>query len=158
MAAIFRTGLLIGVLTVAWMFVMGLLGWHTDPVLLYAFFLVIPIEIVLLVVGLRQTAARNGFGGQVKAGLFMTVIAAVIIFGGSLLFTTVAFPGYFGELREAHQKMLQERGTPAIDIAAEMQRASASQTPMNQALQGAAGTVGTGLITSLVAAAFLRRK
>jgi hypothetical protein len=85
-----RTGLWIGALCVAWTFVMGFTGWYKDPALVNAFFLVILIEVALLVVGLRKTAASQGYGRQVLTGTLMAAVAAAVIFCGSLLFTTVA--------------------------------------------------------------------
>jgi hypothetical protein len=153
-----ETGAWIGVLCVAWMFVMGLTGWHTDPVLLNLFFLVILIEIALLVVGLRKTAAGQGYGKQVLTGTLMAVVAAVIIFAGSLAFTTLIFPSYFEDLRAAHAEMLRAQGRTQAEIDAAMQAASAGQTPLANAFAGVVGTVVTGLVASLVIASFYRKK
>lgn len=158
MSPTLRTGLLIGVLCVIWTFVMGFTGWYKDPAMLFAFFLVIIIEVVLLVVGLRQTAAQNTYGRQVIAGTTMSIIAAVIIFFGSLLFTTVAFPSYFDDLKAGYTAMLTAQGKPAADAEAEAQKTLGGQTSLGNALQGVAGTIGTGLIASLIIAAFARKK
>jgi hypothetical protein len=88
----------------------------------------------------------------------MSVVAAAIIFCGSMLFTTVAFPDYFQDLRDAHAEMLRAAGRSAAEIEAEVAQASAGQTPLANALAGVAGTIGTGLLASLVIALFHRRK
>ena len=153
-----KTGLWIGALCVAWTFVMGLTGWYKDPVMLNAFFAVILIEVVLLVIGLRQTASTNGYGRQVLAGTMMSVIAAAVIFAGSLLFTTVAFPSYFDDLKAGYTALLQEQGKSPDEISTEVQRALGNPTPLSQALQGVAGTIGTGVVGSLIIGAFVRKK
>lgn len=153
-----RTGLLIGVSVVAWTFVMGFTGWFLDPALLNLFFLVIPIQIVLLVVGLRSTAAQNTYGKQVLSGSLASVLASVLIFCGSLLFTTVVFPSYFDELRTVHTSMLEQAGKSPEEVRAQVEAMAATQTPFLQALFGAIGTMVTGLVASLVIAAFARKR
>lgn len=158
MHQIFKTGLWIGVLVVAWTFVMGFTGWYKDPQLMVLFFLVILVEVVLLVLGLRKTAAFQGYGRQVITGTLMAVVAAVIIFCGSLLFTTVAFPSYFDDVRAMQATTLRAQGKSEQEIAAALEAGAAGQTPVANALAGVAGTVGTGLVASLVIALFLRRR
>jgi hypothetical protein len=153
-----RTGLLIGVSVVVWTFVMGFTGWYLDPALLNLFVLVIPIQIVLLVVGLRSSAAENGYGKQVLSGTLASLLASVLIFGGSILFTTVVFPSYFEEIRAVHTSMLERAGKNPDEIRAEVEAMAATQTPFLQALFGAIGTIVTGLVSSLVIAAFARKK
>ena len=158
MSQTLRTGLWIGALCVAWTFVMGFTGWYKDPTLVNAFFLVVLVEVALLVVGLRRTAASQGYGRQVLTGTLMAVVAAAIIFCGSLLFTTVAFPSYFQDLRAAHEEVLRAAGKTQPEIDAAVQAASAGQTPLANALAGVAGTVVTGFLASLVIAAFHRKR
>jgi hypothetical protein len=158
MSQTLRTGAWIGALCVAWTFVMGFTGWYKDPALLNLFFLVILVEIVLLVLGLRKTAPGQGYGRQVLTGTLMAVVAAVIIFCGSLVFTNVAFPSYFEDLRAAQEQMLRAAGKSQAEIDAALQAAAAGQTPLANALAGAIGTIGTGLLASLVIAIFHRRK
>jgi hypothetical protein len=153
-----RTGLLIGVSVVAWTFVMGFTGWFLDPALLNLFFLVIPIQIVLLVVGLRSSAAENGYGKQVLSGTLASLLASVLIFGGSILFTTIAFPSYFDEIRAVHASMLEQAGKSPEEVRAQVEAMAATQTPLLQALFGAIGTVVTGIVSSLVIAAFARKR
>ena len=158
MSQTLKTGAWIGALCVAWTFVMGFTGWYKDPALLNLFFLVILVEIVLLVLGLRKTAAGQGYGKQVLTGTLMAVVAAVIIFCGSLVFTSFAFPSYFEDLRAAQEQMLRAAGKTQAEIDAAVQAAAAGQTPLANALAGAIGTIGTGLLASLVIAIFHRRR
>ena len=158
MSSTVRTGLLIGFSVVAWTFVMGFTGWYLDPALLNLFFLVIPIQIALLVVGLRSSAAENGYGKQVLSGTLASLLASVLIFGGSILFTAVVFPSYFSEVRAVHTSMLEQAGKSPEEVRAQVEAMAATQTPFLQALFGAIGTVVTGLVSSLVIAAFARKK
>jgi len=158
MNPILKTGIAIGLGCVAWTFVMGFTGWYKDPAMVKAFFLVIGIEIVLLVWGLRQTAAANGYGAQVLAGTAMAGVAAAIIFCGSLVFTTVVFPSYFQELEAMGRGRLQAQGLKEEEISQALATQAKVQTPFFQALFGAIGTVITGLVASLVIAVFSRRK
>lgn len=156
---VLKTGLWIGAACVGWMLVMGLTGWYAHPTLQYLFLaVVIPAEIVLLVLGLRRTAALNGYGRQLLAGTLMSVVAAVIIAAGSLVFTTVLFPDYFQRLRSAHEQVLRGEGRSQAEIEQAIAAAETAETPASNALGGVIGTIATGVVTSLVAAAFLKRK
>jgi hypothetical protein len=156
---VLRTGLWIGAACVAWMLVMGVTGWYAHPTLQYLFLaVVIPAEVALLVLGLRRTATANGYGGQVVAGTLMAVVAAVVIAAGSLVFTTVLVPDYFQRLRSAHEQVLRDAGRSQAEIDQAIAAAETGETPVSNALGGVIGTIATGVVTSLVAAVFLRRK
>ncbi|MGH9310098.1 MAG: DUF4199 domain-containing protein [Vicinamibacterales bacterium] len=159
MHPILSTGLMIGVLCGIWTFVMGFTGWYKDPVMLWAFFFVVVIEVAGLVWGLRKTAAEGRiYGGQVVAGTLMAVIAGVVIIGSSLLFTMVAFPDYFAELEAAQRKMLQAQGQTADQIDAAIEAGKTAATPMANAMSGFIGTLVTGILASAVIALFVRAR
>lgn len=153
-----KTGVAIGVVTVAWTLVMGVTGWYLHPTLLSLFFLVVVYEIALLYWGLRQTAATQGYGKQVVTGTTMAAIAAPIIFVGSLVFTTVLFPNYFTDILNVQQQMLQQQGLPADEIQRQLEAAKATQTPVINAATGAVATVVTGALASALIAIGVRRK
>ena len=153
-----RAGVLLGVLCVFWTFVMGFTGWYKDPVMLNLFFLVILLEVGIVIWALRKTAASATWGGQVVNGLVLSLVASVIIFAGSLFFTTVAFPDYFTELQSAQTQMLKTQGLSEADIKMQMAAAAALQTPFMNALTGVIGTVVTGVVVAAIAGAFLRKK
>ena len=153
-----RAGVLLGVLCVMWTFVMGFTGWYKDPVMLNLFFLVIPLEIGIVVWALRKTAAGATWGGQIVNGLVLSVVASVIIFAGSLLFTTVAFPNYFNDLQAAQTEMLKAAGMAEADIRTQVAASAAMQTPLMNALTGVIGTVVTGVLVAAIAGAFWRKK
>jgi hypothetical protein len=159
MNPILAAGLLIGVFVGLWTFVMGFTGWYKDPVMMSAFWVVVLIELIGLVWGLRQTARQGrGYASQVVAGTFMSVIAGVIVIARSLLFTTVFFPEYFSEIERMGVEVMQKQGkTPAeIDAAVESTRSTA--TPMAQAMAGFTGTLITGIVASAAIAVVIRAK
>lgn len=153
-----KAGVVLGLLCVAWTFVMGFTGWYKDPALLNLFFLVILFEIGVLVWGLRQTAAEKNYFGQVLSGLAIAGIASILIFLGSMLFTSVAFPNYFEELRTIQAEQLKAGGMGEEQVRATIDAMRPLQTPLINALSGVVGTMGTGLLASLVIAAFVRKK
>jgi hypothetical protein len=123
------------------------------------FYLVILIQIIALVWGLRITAAEGkAYGAQIGAGMLISVIGAAIIFVGSYLFTTVAFPQYFEELRTVGEQTLRARGKSEGDIRMMMELSAPMQTPIANAITGVIGTLGTGLVGSLIIAIFVRKK
>ena len=159
MNSLIKYGVLLGILVVAWTFVMGITGWYKDPVLLNVFWVVVVIQIVLLVWALRRTAAAGRhYGAQVLAGTLISLFGGVLIFAGSLLFTTVVFPNYFAELTALQQQMLLEQGKNAQEIRAAMELAAKTNTPIASAVSGFIGTLVTGLLASLVIAGFVRAK
>jgi len=153
-----RAGALLGVLCVIWTFVMGFTGWYKDPVMLNLFFLVIPLEIGIVIWALRKTAPRATWGGQIVNGLVLSLVASVIIFAGSLLFTTVAFPTYFSDIQASQTEMLKAAGVSEADIKTQVAAAAAMQTPFVNAISGVIGTVVTGVLVAAIAGAFLRKK
>ncbi|MCU0251897.1 MAG: DUF4199 domain-containing protein [Vicinamibacterales bacterium] len=153
-----RAGVLLGVLCVVWTFVMGFSGWYRDPVMLNLFFLVILLEIGIVIWALRKTAPSATWGGQIVNGLVLSLVASVIIFAGSLLFTTVVFPTYFADIQAAQTEMLKAQGLSEADIKIQVAAAAAMQTPLVNALTGVFGTVVTGVFVAAIAGAFLRKK
>jgi hypothetical protein len=158
MKPVLKTGILIAALCLAWMLLMGVAGWSTHPTLMNLFWLVVVLQAGSLVWGLRLTAAENSYGRQVIAGTQMSLVAAMIIFCGSILMTSVIFPHYFAELRTLTEQMLRAKGTNEADIAQLLAMAERTQTSFWQALFGALGTIFTGVIASSVIGAFVRRK
>jgi len=151
-------GLLLGVLVAAWTFVMGFTGWYRHPSLLLLFWVVIPVQIAVIVWGLRRTAPHTNYGRQVVNGVVISVIASLIIFGASLLFTTVAFPQYFKELEALGRLKMAQDGLSPERIEELIRLQAPWQKPLPTAFSGVFGTWVTGLVTSLIAAAFLKKK
>jgi hypothetical protein len=159
MNPIVKAGLLLGILCGAWTFVIGFTGWYKDPVMLNMFYLVVVFEIGILIWGLRKTAALGrGYGGQVGAGMLISLIGGVIIIGSSILFTSVVFPDYFQELQGIQVQMMRAQGKSDLEIASIIAATAPMQTPVMNALTGFAATIFTGLLGSLIIAAFVRKK
>ena len=151
MHPILSTGLLIGLLCGAWMFTMGATGWYLDPAKLNLFFLVVVIEVVGLLWGLRRTAAQGRtYSGQVVAGTGMAIVAAVVIFICSMVFTTVAFPDYFNDINEMSRRLMEADGKSAAEIDTAIAAAAPMQTPVAYAMSGVIGTFVTGVVASAV--------
>ncbi len=154
-----KAGLVLGMLVFLWTLLMGVTGWYKDPVLLNIFYVVILIQIGVLIWGLRMTAVEGrSYSGQVRAGTALSGVGAVLIFVGSLLFSTVFFPNSTAEIQEAGRRVLQEQGMTSDQITATLAAQAPLQTPFMQALIGAVMTVVTGFLASLVLAAFIRNR
>ncbi len=159
MKSTLKAGLLLGILVVVWILITGVTGWYKDPVLQLLFYVVVLIEIGVLIWGLRLTAKEGKtYGGLISAGTMMSIIGAVIIFFASILFTTVIYPNYFAEVRQAGLEALMAKGITADQAEAQLKMMEPMETPFVQALLGAVMTVVTGFVASLVIAAMLRKR
>lgn len=159
MKSTLKAGIVLGVAVEIWVYLMGFMGWYKDPAMLNLFWLVILIQIGVLVWGLRLTAKEGKtYGQQVGAGVLMSLVGGAIIFGGSLLFTTLVFPHYFEEVRKAGEEMMRQQGISDADITTQLDAMAPMQTSFMQALQGLLGTVITGAVVSLIVALFFRKK
>lgn len=153
-----RAGVVLGLLVVAWTFLMGVTGWYKDLALANLFWVVVLIQIGVLLWALTKTASENGFARQVFVGTLISMVASVLIFAGSLIFTMVTFPNYFAEVRVVHEEMLRKAARPEAEIQAALEAAATGATPVAQAIAGAIGTVLTGIMASAMIAMFHRRR
>lgn len=159
MSLTLKGGLLIGVLCSAWMYVVGFAGWYRDPDLQANFWLVVLIEVAVLYWMLRQLPeAEKTFAGILKAGTIMAAIGAAVIFVASYLFTTVAFPNYFEEIRAIGEQAYRAKGLSDEEVAAITASMAPMQTPVMNALIGSIGTIVTGVVASAVLGLFLKKK
>ncbi|MBK8793081.1 MAG: DUF4199 family protein [Holophaga sp.] len=151
-------GLLLGFLVSSWTFFMGVTGWYKDPTRLALFWMVIPIQIAVVLWTLHRTSAAAGYGRQVVNGVALSILASLIIFGGSLLFTTVVFPTYFADLEAIGRLKMAQDGLSQARIDELIRLQAPWQKPLPTAFAGVFGTWVTGLITSLLAAVWFRRR
>jgi hypothetical protein len=159
MNLIIKVGVVLGLLVSLWTFTMGFTGWYKNPRLESLFYVVILIQIGVLVWGLKKAAkGARTYLGIVAGGTLMSLIGGVIIFFGSLLFTLVVFPNYFDEIRTVGIEIMRATGLPETEIATRVQSEAWFQTSFMQAFLGFVFTVVTGLLASLVIAAFVRKK
>jgi hypothetical protein len=153
------TGLIIGLLAAVWMFVMGFTGWYKDPAKLNLFFLVVVIELAGLAAGLTATAAQGRtYSGQVAAGTLASIVAGIVIFFSSLVFTTVAFPEYFREVNATSRAMMAREGRSEAEIEQVLRDAAPMQTPVRNALLGFTGTFVVGVFSTAVIAVWIRAR
>lgn len=159
MSLTLKGGLIAGVLCAVWMYVIGFTGWYRDPALQAMFWVVVLIEIGVLYWMLRQLPeSEKTFGGILKAGTMMSLIAAVVIFVASYLFTSVVFPGYFEEVRVAGEEMYRAQGMTDEQVAAVMASMAPMQNSVVNALMGSIGTIVTGFLASAVLGLILKKK
>lgn len=159
MNTIVKAGLILGILVEVWTYALGFAGLYKDPALVNLFYVVILIHIGVLIWALRQTAAQGRkYGGQVGAGTLISAVGAVIVFAGSLLFTTVVFPEYFNEMAAMMESQLADQGLPAEDIQRAMEFQAGMSNPIVNAITGAVMTIISGLIFSLIIGAFVKAK
>jgi len=152
-----RAGLILGLSVVAWTFVMGVTGWFKHPGLLYLFWLVIPMQIGILLWALRGTARTEGYGRQVWIGVSISLLASILIYWGSFVFTTVIFPHYFQDIEALGRQLMAKQGFSADQIEAAVRAQAPMRTPRASAMAGAIGTVVTGFLTSVIAAIWIRK-
>lgn len=151
-------GAVLGLLVVAWTFLMGVTGWYRTPSSLSLFWVVIALQAIVIVATLWRTRPGRSYGQQVGTGLIASAVASVFVFVGSFVFTTVAFPTYFRDVREVRESVLREQGLPEAEIEETLERVGASQTPTGQAFASYMAILGTGFVVSVVAAAFLSER
>ena len=159
MNTIVKAGLILGILVEVWSYVYGFAGWYKDPALVNLFYCVMLIHVGVLIWGLRQTAAAGRkYGGQVGAGTLISAIGAVIIFAGSILFTTVVFPEYFSDVQAMMEQMLSDKGMSGEEIQQVLDAQAAFSNPLVNAITGAVMTIIFGCIFSLIIAIFVKAK
>jgi hypothetical protein len=160
MKPILTAGIALGVLVAIWTFFMGFTGWHRNPEMDTIFIAVAAlINIGVIVWGLMQTA-KDGrrYWSQVGAGVLIGVVGAVLIFCASLLFTTVAFPGFSEERMAGHAERLEAHQLDQADIDAQLEVFALAETPIVHATTGTVGTLVTSFVVALITAAFVRAK
>ena len=159
MKPIVNAGIMLGVVVGIWMFINGAAGFYKNPGTAWVFPLVATIiEIVVVVWGLKKTALLGRrYGGQIVAGLLIAVVGAVLILVFSLIWGTVFTDS--GEVAAAMQAdAWADRGMSEEEIADMLETTAFSRTPLFQALVGSISTIVTGLVISLIAAIFIRKK
>ncbi len=152
-------GLALGVFVTLWTFLMGFTGWYKDPGRMWGFWVVIPMQVMIMIWMFKKTAAEGKpYAGQIVAGLVASLVGGAIIFLGSWVFTTVLFPNYFSDLRAMAEQLYTSQGKTSEEIKAALDAQAPMQTPFMQSFLGFCGTVLTGLLTSVVAGVFIRHR
>lgn len=149
-------GAVLGICAVAWTYVMGITGWYLDPEKLYLFWVVIAMQVVVLGALLARTRPGRSYGAQVGMGMVTSAVGAVVLFIGSLVFTMVLFPHYFEDLLAVQEAMIRAEGLSEEKVTEMLEAARASRTPTGHAFAGFMGTLGVGVVASLLLALGIR--
>lgn len=160
MSSIVKAGVALGLLVGVFNFILGFAAVYKNPSISWLFQVgATLIEIGVLIWGLRMTAAEGrSYGGQVTAGLMMSVIGAVIILFASWIWSGFVFTDVFEFMEVAQAEAWAEAGIPAEQIETTLAQKAVFRTPFVWALVGSVFTVIFGLLISLVAAALLPKK
>lgn len=159
MKATLKAGLALGILVFVWMLIFGYSGWYKDPTLTTLWYFVILIQIGVLVWGLRETAKEGRtYGGQVAAGTLISLIGGIIIIITSIAFVTYLFPTYFEDVRSMGVQLMRAEGKSEADIEQYVNTLTTMQNPLMQGIMGFLGTMITGVVASLIIAAFTRKQ
>jgi hypothetical protein len=154
-------GVVLAVVVALFSIVFAAAGMHKNPALGWVFPVLGIASTVGVVIGtFRKTRdAGNRYGGQLLVGIVIAVVAAVLLFVNSYLFTTTIFPNYLDEVRVAQEELLatQPNQSPQ-QIDAQRKALDIMLTPKAQAGLGAVMTVITTGLVTLIAAIFLRKK
>ena len=159
MKPIINAGVALGVAVGIWIFVNGFAGLYRSAGTAWVFPVVATvIEILVIIWGLQKTARLGrAYGGQVAAGLLIAVVGAVLIFGISMISSAV-----FTDVPEVTAAMqadqMADRGLSEEQIAEQLELMAFTRTPVFGAVTGSIATIVTGLVISLIAAIFIRRK
>ena len=148
-----RYGLILGIVVSVINLALPALGLHTNMGMSAVFLvIVIVINIAVVILALRETAASANYGGQVMNGLVLGAVGGVIVFVGSWVTTSVVFPNYMAEVMEATRETLASFGIPAEDIDAQL----ATGSSVDSAFQGALGTLVTSVVVAAITGIFKR--
>jgi hypothetical protein len=166
MSTSIKFGIYTGISVAIWTIIMGFTGWFKDPILLNLFWIVIIFQFVLLFLGLKKSSLEvdsnaepgKSYSNLIKDGLLITIIAGVLIFFSSIIFTTLLYPEYFNEIQDSYRQILTSAGKSEVEIEKLLEENSRTQTPFLQALFGFIGTFLTGLLGSAIFSAIFRKR
>jgi len=120
--------------------------------------LAILTQIGALVFGLRQTAEQGRkYAGQIGAGTLISLIGGLLIILFSLIQTAV-FPEILDIKEQLQTTLLADRGMSPAEIELALEQTALSRTPAYLAISRGSAALITGVILSLIIAAFVRTK
>ena len=152
-----RFGLILGIAVAALGYVVPITGLHTNPIMPTVFVgAAVLVNVVCVVLALRQTATDATWAGQLVNALIVGGIGAVLIYGGSWTMTTWVFPEYYAEYAAAMRETLTAAGLPADQVSAQM-AAVEGTTPAGSAFSGAIGAIITSAVAGAVVGIFKRK-
>ena len=159
MSPIVKAGVVLAVLVAVAMFVNGFAGLYKDPSLGWTFPVAATlIEIGMLIWALRQTAREGrGYGGQVGAGSMVALIGGALIIPVSFIWGAM-FPDWATVAESAMADSLADRGQSEEQITRMIQATAWMRTSLFNAIFGCLASIVTGIVASLIIAAFVRKK
>ena len=159
MSPIVKAGVVLAVAVAVLMFVNGFAGLYRNPSTGWTFPVgATLIEIGVLIWALRQTAREGrGYGGQVGAGLMIAAIGGALMIPISLIWGAM-FSDWAQVGEAAMADSLADRGMSEEQIAQYVQSTAFMRTGLFNAIFGFVASVVTGLVASLIIAAFVRKK
>jgi hypothetical protein len=138
--------------------VFGAVGWHRTYEMSFVFLAIaILINVLTVVLCLRERASSAGWLGQVKNGLIVGLVGSAIIFVTSWLVTVAVFPDYFTEMAEGYRATYANMGLSEDEVA-DLVAATAATSPVKSAFDGVVGTMATSLLVATIAGGWLRNK
>jgi len=160
MKTILKAGIILGVLGEVWSYLFIGMGWHKSPATANLFVpLVILIQLIVLIWALRQTAAEGrGYGGQVVAGILISLVASIIVLVGNIICVTVVFPNYMQDMAAMTEHALLAAGKSQAEVQQLMDMSAKMRTPVMQGMFGMIATIACGLVLSVILAVFIRAK
>lgn len=150
-------GVSIGVSVVVWMFLVMWAGWYKMPALINVFFAIPIIKVLGIYWGLKKLSTRKlNYLHLIGSGIIMSVIAGVIIFVFSYLFTGFVFPEYLVDVQKMQREWMVSNGVPSEQASVILTAAKEHSSPLIQALSGVVGTTLIGMMSSVIIALFLK--
>jgi hypothetical protein len=159
MSAVIKWSVILGVAVTIFSAIWIAAGMHTSPIVgsLGSIAIAILINLVVVFLCLRETAAENRYGKQLLNGALLGLFGGILIFLGSWLLVAVVFPHSLDEIREAYTTWLQSSGLPQAQVDQQIQKLQGT-TAARQAVGGLIGTFITSVIAAAIIAIFQRQK
>jgi hypothetical protein len=154
-----KAGVVLAVAVAVLMFVNGFAGVYKNPSLGWVFpVFATLIEIGVLIWALRQTAREGrGYGAQVGAGVLIAVIGGALIIPIAMIWAAM-FPDWAQFAEAAMADGWADSGMSEEQIQQMIQSTKFMRTGLANGIFGFLATVVTGLVASLIIAAFVRKK
>lgn len=130
-----------------------------NPIVGGLVFLVLAIVLNLGVVfmALRETAAENAYGKQLVNGVAIGAVAGLLIFGFSFVNLSYISPDYLDRMPEVMGESMASMGASETQVAAAVEEME-NTTPLQQSIGGLIGTFFTSLIGAALIGIVVRKK
>lgn len=157
MNLVIRGALVLAAVVSIWTILLLAADVHQKPELFrWSIPLMAAINVIVVYVTLRKTAATQVYRQQLASGALLGAIAGVLIAMTSWLTATVLFPAAIAESSAAMLEYAQKQDLTAAQMS-NLKRNLAARTPFRDATQAAWGTLFTSIIAAAVVAIGARR-